>query len=142
MNLVSSILPTHNRRTFFAQSIQYFLRQEYSNKELIIIDDGSDCIRDLVPDNSQIRYFRLDHRHSIGAKRNLACHHANGDIIVHWDDDDWMAPWRISYQVASLLERNLDLCGLDRLFYFQPTSQSAWEYIYSGGARPWVAGNT
>jgi len=39
----------------------------------------------------------------VGAKRNLACDLANGDIIVHWDDDDWMADWRLSYQVEQLM---------------------------------------
>jgi ADP-heptose:LPS heptosyltransferase/SAM-dependent methyltransferase len=140
--LVSCILPTYNRRGFFARSIEYFLGQDYPHKELVILDDGSDCVRDLVPDHPQIRYFRLDRRQTIGAKRNLACQYAAGDIILHWDDDDWMASWRISYQVSQLLERNLDVCGLDRLCYFQPSSQNGWEYIYPGGLRPWVAGNT
>ncbi len=140
--LVSCILPTYNRRDFIAQSVRYFLRQDYPNKELLILDDGSDCVRDLIPDDPQIHYTRLDRRHTIGTKRNLACAQASGEIIVHWDDDDWMAPWRVSYQVAQLQERNLDLCGLDRLYYYQPSSENGWEYIYPGASRPWVAGNT
>jgi ADP-heptose:LPS heptosyltransferase len=141
-SLVSCIMPTCERRRFVSQAIEYFKRQDYADRELLILDDGSDCIRDLVPDHPQIRYIRLDRRHTIGAKRNIACEQAAGDIILHWDDDDWYAPWRISYQVSQLLEHNYDLCGLDRLFYYQPSSQSAWEYIYSSGSRPWVAGNT
>ena len=27
---------------------------------------------------------------SLGEKRNLACQEAQGSIIIHWDDDDWM----------------------------------------------------
>ena len=27
---------------------------------------------------------------------------ARGQIIAHWDDDDWSAPWRLGYQVAAL----------------------------------------
>ena len=138
----SCILPTYNRRAYLAQSVEYFLRQDYPNKELIIVDDGSDCIRDLVPDHPQVRYIRLERRHTIGAKRNLACEKATGEIILHWDDDDWYAPWRISYQVSQLLERRYDLCGLDHLYYYQPSTQSAWEYVYSAGSKPWLAGNT
>jgi len=140
--MVSCILPTYNRRPFIAQAIQCFLRQDYPHKELLILDDGTDCVRDLVPDRPAVRYIRLDRRHTIGAKRNFACEQAAGDIILHWDDDDWYAPWRISYQVSQLLEHDYDLCGLDRLHYYQPSTRSAWEYIYSGGSRPWVAGNT
>jgi ADP-heptose:LPS heptosyltransferase/2-polyprenyl-3-methyl-5-hydroxy-6-metoxy-1,4-benzoquinol methylase len=139
---ISCILPTHNRRAFLTQSLHYFLRQDHPNRELIILDDGTDCIRDLVPNDPQIRYIRLDRRLSVGAKRNFACEQAAGDIILHWDDDDWYSPWRISYQVSQLLERDLDVCGLDHLYYYQPSSGNAWEYIYPGGSRPWVSGNT
>ena len=49
--MVSCIMPTYNRREFIPNAIRYFLRQDYDNKELIIIDDGTDNIADLVPDS-------------------------------------------------------------------------------------------
>src|SRR5437879_2042071 len=109
---VSCILPTYDRRRFVAQSIRYFLRQDYPDKELIVVDDGvADSIGDLVPSDSAIRYVRLNQRLTVGAKRNLACREARGNIILHWDDDDWMADWRISYQVAQLTTSNSEVCG-------------------------------
>ena len=53
--LVSCIMPTYNRREFVPRAIRYFLRQDYANKELIIIDDGTDAIKDLVSDDERIR---------------------------------------------------------------------------------------
>lgn len=140
--LVSCIMPTHNRRRFAAQAIQYFLRQDYPHRELIIIDDGTDIVRDLVPDDPCIHYLRLDYKRTIGVKRNLACQEARGEIIVHWDDDDWMAPGRLSYQVENLLKEQADICGLDNVLYFDPQLERSWQYIYPKGGRPWVAGNT
>src|SRR5262245_16853127 len=96
---VTCILPTHNRRTFVVPAIKYFLRQDYQSKELIIIDEGATPIGDLTTIDNHIHYIRLDERIPLGAKRNLACRESRGEIIVHWDDDDWMAPWRLSYQV-------------------------------------------
>jgi hypothetical protein len=139
---ISCILPTYNRRAFLPRSIECFLAQDYASKELLILDDGSDCVRDLIPDDPRIRYTRLDRRHSIGAKRNLACQQASGDFILHWDDDDWNADWRISYQVSELFNSKAALSGLDRLLYYEPSSDSAWEYTYPRSNRPWVAGNT
>jgi len=70
--LVSCLMPTYNRRFFIPWAITYFLRQDYSDKELIIIDDGEDCIRDLVPvDRPCVRYYRLDAKISLGAKLNM-----------------------------------------------------------------------
>src|SRR5205807_10283597 len=58
--LVSCIMPTYNRRPFVPQAIQYFLRQDYINKELVIVDDGTDSVSDLVPAGERIRYIRLN----------------------------------------------------------------------------------
>jgi len=140
--LVSCILPTYNRRAFLIRSLDYFLGQEYPHKELIIVDDGPDSIRDLVPERPEIRYFRFDRRRTVGAKRNFACHEAAGEIIVHWDDDDWAAPWRIRYQVERLQASRASICGLDHLYYYEPATMRAWEYRYLENGRPWVSGNT
>jgi len=135
-------MPTYNRRKFVPLAIRYFLRQDYPNRELIIIDDGTDNIGDLVPDDPQVRYLRLGHKRTIGAKRNLACEEAKGPIIVHWDDDDWYAPRRISYQVRTLTEEQADICGLSKLFFYDPLANRSWQYVYPQGSKPWLAGGT
>ncbi|HLH37272.1 MAG TPA: class I SAM-dependent methyltransferase [Alloacidobacterium sp.] len=145
-SLVSCIMPTADRRTFIPQAIRHFLCQDYPNKELIILDDGADTIADLVPHDERIRYLRLDRKFSMGVKHNMACEMARGEIIVHWDDDDWASPQRISYQARELQEQSATtsqdtICGLSRVMFYDPRSQRAWEYQYPGG-RPWVLGST
>jgi hypothetical protein len=141
--LVSCIMPTANRRHFAPQAIRYFQRQDYPDRELIILDDGEESIADLIPADPRIRYERLDRRATIGAKSNLACELAGGEVIVHWDDDDWMAGWRLSYQVEAVLSHSPQtLCGLSRLYFFDPASGQAWQYVYVTADRPWVAGGT
>jgi filamentous hemagglutinin family protein len=140
--LVSCIMPTCNRRRFVPEAIRLFLTQDYPKKELVVLDDGEDNIADLIPNHPQIRYLCLDRRHSLGAKRNIACEAARGEIIAHWDDDDWYAPWRLSRQVAKIVRRGADLCGLARMLFFDPTAQWAWEYVYPTGAPSWVYGAT
>jgi glycosyltransferase involved in cell wall biosynthesis len=140
--LVSCIMPTCNRRPFVAQAIRYFMEQDYPNKELVIVDDGTDCISDLVPDSAQIRYIRLQGKHTLGAKRNLACREARGEIVLHWDDDDWMAGWRIRYQVECLLSEGADICGLDNIYFYDPARDRAWRYVYANQGRAWVYGGT
>ena len=140
--LVSCIMPTYNRRSFVPKAIAYFLRQDYAQRELIIVDDGTDPISDIVPQDQRIRYIRQEPKSTLGAKRNLACKEAKGEIIVHWDDDDWMAPGRLSYQVTSLLKEQADLCGLNTVLFYDPRAERAWQYMYPKGDRPWVAGGT
>jgi glycosyltransferase involved in cell wall biosynthesis len=140
--MASCIMPTADRRALVPQAIRHFLRQDYPNRELIIVDDGADSIADLIPRDERIRYLRLDRRLSMGVKHNLACEMARGEIIIHWDDDDWISPHRISYQVAELERQPAEtICGLSRIFFYDPQAQRAWEYQYPGG-RPWVIGST
>ncbi len=140
--LVSCIMPTANRRRFIPLAIRCFLQQDYPSRELVIVDDGSEPIADLLPEDPRIRYLRVDGRRSIGAKRNLACQEARGEFILHWDDDDWSAPWRLGYQLSALLRERTALSGLTRVLYHQPSSGRSWQYIYPHGQRPWLAGNT
>jgi ADP-heptose:LPS heptosyltransferase/SAM-dependent methyltransferase len=138
--LVSCIMPTSNRRRFLPRAIDYFLRQDYPSRELIIVDDGTDRVGDLVPCDPRIRYFQLPHSSSTGAKRNFACNLSKGTLIAHWDDDDWYASWRLTYQVEQLLAADVDICGLDRVLFYGPDEADAWEYVYPPGQRPWVYG--
>lgn len=135
-------MPTYNRRPFVAQAIHYFLQQDYSPRELIIVDDGPEPVQDLVQDDPRLRYLRPERKRTVGAKRNLACQEARGEVIVHWDDDDWMAPWRLRYQVENLRAAQADICGLDRVLFYDPHVERAWEYVYPKGDKSWVAGGT
>ncbi|MCA9936389.1 MAG: glycosyltransferase, partial [Anaerolineales bacterium] len=140
--LVSCIMPTFNRRQFVPLAIAYFLRQDYPNRELIVLDDGEDAVGDLVPDDERIRYVRLDERMSIGAKRNRGGAEARGPILASWDDDVWMAPWRLSYQVGALTEYEADVVGLDNVLHYDPFARRGWHSVRPSGRLPWMPGST
>jgi hypothetical protein len=61
---------------------------------------------------------------------------------MHWDDDDWMAPNRIRYQVGVLFETGADVCGLRTMLFHQPASGCTWLYEYPGRRRQWVTGGS
>jgi len=140
-SLVSCIMPTRNRRFFIKQSIKYFLNQDYENKELIIIDDGDDPVSDIIPCLPNIFYYRYNDRLTIGEKRNIGCEKANGDLIAHWDDDDWFSNQRLSIQIKYLLGSQSDICGFSDLYYYSPSHGFTWLYTYRGHDT-WIAGGT
>jgi glycosyltransferase involved in cell wall biosynthesis len=121
-------MPTRNRRGFVRQSITCFLRQDYAARELVIVDDGDDSVADLIPEDPRFHYLRLTERRSLGAKRNVGVGASRGDLIAHWDDDDWMASSRLSRQVHAIAEPGVLASGLSSVLVYRPVSGSAWLY--------------
>ena len=140
--VVSCVMPTSNRHWFGQRALAYFLRANDPEFELIVVDDGDEPFTVPSTGSGNIRCIRLERRASVGTKRNLACEHARGTFIAHWDDDDWYAPWRVRYQIEDLKRAGADVGGLDRLLYYEPLNERAWEYAHPRKRSAWVAGNT
>ena len=56
--LVSCIMPTCDRRGVRPARARVFPRQDYPNRELIVVDDGDDPVGDLVRGRAGVRYVR------------------------------------------------------------------------------------
>lgn len=140
--LVTCVMPTCDRHQFVPEAIRYLLRQDYPNLEIVIVDDGVAAVAPLLPQDSRFRLIRLPGKKNVGAKRNIACAAARGEFIIHWDDDDWYPPDRVTRQIEALRKGHADICGTSTLFYHDARSARAWRYYYKGSGRVWVAGNT
>lgn len=113
--MVSVCTPTFNRRPFIPIMFECFRNQTYpkSRIEWIIVDDGSDKIKDLIETSNipQIRYFEVNEKMTLGAKRNYMHKFARGDIIVYMDDDDYYPPDRVEHAVQRLESNKSALCA-------------------------------
>lgn len=143
--LISCIMPTFNRQRFIPQALKMFSAQTYPNKELVIVDDSTDHeTRDYMSGLSawpwNLRYHQVYTRVSVGTKRNLACEHARGSVIAHFDDDDWQNPHRLANQLRQL--KGFDLTGLDSQLYYRPEDSTAWRYTFWRDSRWYTIGNT
>jgi len=123
MPLVSVCTPTFNRRPFIPIMFECFRNQTYPKDriEWIIIDDGTDKIKDLVDSANipQIKYFQIDKKMTLGAKRNLMHEKSTGSILVYMDDDDYYPPERIQHAVEKLQERkDVLIAGSSELYIY------------------------
>src|SRR5262245_40359289 len=92
---VSCILPTRGRHDLATQAVECFASQTYPDKELIIVDDADDPsfrYGILRPDSL---YVTSIERLNIAAKRQLCCEYTTGDVIAHFDSDDYSDPRRL-----------------------------------------------
>ena len=126
--LISCIMPTHNRQTLIPVALKCYMSQDWPDKELVVIDDGNEnvgrLVKQVVPDAV---YIRLAEKQIIGTKRNLACEAASGEIICHFDDDDWSASGRIRDQVTRLLESGKQMTGYHSITYWNGIK--AYRYV-------------
>jgi hypothetical protein len=138
---VSVCTPTYNRRPFIPTMFECFKNQTYpkQNIEWIIVDDGTDTIEDLIQSSniSQIRYFTVPQKLTLGKKRNFTHSCCKGDIIIYMDDDDYYPPERISHAVETLMKNPLALCaGSSEIYTFFKEKDSRGRMIQFGPYGP------
>ncbi len=124
---VTCICPTTaSRLTWLAAALECFRAQTYPDLELIIVGDD-DSAASLVEGDHRIQLLVLPE--VVGVKRNFACAHAAGEVIVHWDDDDFSSPERIVFQVSRLQESGKSVTGFGSMKF---TDGEKW-WLYSEG---------
>ncbi len=103
--LVSCVCPTYGRAPdwlhLLEEAIESFLRQDWSDKELIVLNDARQ--QSLVCDAPGVHILNQSWRFgTLGAKYNAAIEYSRGELICPWEDDDISLPWRISKSIEAL----------------------------------------
>lgn len=90
---VSVILTTRDRPRFLKIALRCFQHQTYPNRELIVVDDGTDHpVNEAEIKALGGRLLRVPTGTTIGAKLNAGAETARGQLCQKMDDDDWYAP--------------------------------------------------
>jgi glycosyltransferase involved in cell wall biosynthesis len=100
--LVSCIMPTRNRRLFFQHALRAFDQQTWPTRELVVVDDGDDSVRDLCEGRADVRYVRLERGTPTGVKLNAGVAAATGTVVQRLDDDDYYAPRFVETSMRAL----------------------------------------
>jgi hypothetical protein len=128
---VSICTPTFNRRPFIQTMFECFKNQTYpkNRMEWIIIDDGTDKIKDLIDAANipQIKYFPYDTKMTLGKKRNIMHDKTIGDILVYMDDDDYYPPERVEHAVSMLSKSKAICAGASELYVYFNDIKQMWQ---------------
>lgn len=105
MNFISIIVPTYNRSSYIAESIESVLNQTYNESEIIVVDDGStdNTYSILAPyiKTNRLRYFRQPNT-GVSSARNLGISESKGQFIAFLDSDDKWLPNHLEDLVNAL----------------------------------------
>jgi glycosyltransferase involved in cell wall biosynthesis len=142
MPKISCLLVTADGRIEqFKRSFQCYVDQTYSNRELVIINDGSleyqHQMQAVIGDRKDVYPIFLDGRYKLGGLRNISIEACRGDLFVQWDDDDFNMPQRLmtQYHRLSRTPNRFSYLG-DQLHFYFPNQELYWESWYefhSGG---------
>ncbi len=101
--LVSVIIPTYNRAALIGEAIESALRQTYSAREVIVVDDGStdETLGVLARYGNAIHTVRTPNR-GCAAARNAGVRLARGAHLAFVDSDDVAPPEKLAIQVPVL----------------------------------------
>jgi glycosyltransferase involved in cell wall biosynthesis len=109
---VSVVLRTYNRSHLLSRAILSVLDQDYTDFELLIVDDGSTDGTDALVRrfaDPRIRYIRSPRNQGLGAARNLGIRESRGKYVAFLDSDDEWLPPKLSQQVDTLRQAPEDV---------------------------------
>jgi glycosyltransferase involved in cell wall biosynthesis len=97
MSLFSVIIPTYNRASLIAETLDSVFAQTFSDYEVIVVDDGStdDTTQVLEAYVDRVRLLRQATNKGPGAARNLGAAAAQGRYLAFLDSDDLWFPWTL-----------------------------------------------
>ena len=110
---VSIIVPVYNSEGTISRCLDSILKQEYTDFEALIIDDGSTDHSGDICDQYAARDERLRVIHKknsgVSASRNLALDLARGTYLQFLDSDDWITPNATKLLVEAALQYHCDM---------------------------------
>jgi len=101
--LISILVPAYNASRWIRDCLESALAQDWRNKEIIVVDDGSrDSTLEIAQSfaSSGVRVVTQEN-HGVCSARNRALRLSQGDYIQWLDSDDILAPDKISRQMES-----------------------------------------
>src|SRR4051812_32406172 len=97
MPFFSIVIPTFNRARLLREALESVFAQEFTDYEVLVVDDGStdDTQAELARHGERVRVLRQENQGQ-GAARNLGIEHATGSYVVFLDSDDVWFPWTLA----------------------------------------------
>ena len=116
--LISVVMPSLNQAKYIERSILSVLNQDYSNKELIIIDGGSKdgTIEILKKYNEYIKYWISEEDKGQSDALNKGFKICSGEIYCWLNSDDLFLPMAFSNAVIELSKKNKEICYGDWVY--------------------------
>jgi glycosyltransferase involved in cell wall biosynthesis len=120
MELVSAIIPAHNRPGMLKEAIESALAQSYEGMEILVVLNGGTPetieMAGRFCSNPRVRVVEMEGS-TLGAARNLGIERARGEWIAFLDDDDVWLPEKTAIQLAFARSTGADLVSCNFVYF-------------------------
>ena len=139
-NKVSVIIPIYNGEKYIENTVKGLLGQNYSNIEIILVDDGSKdnslvCCEQIAKTDERIIVCHQENQ-GPSAARNEGIRHATGEYILFSDIDDILLQNAIKENVEIAIRDQIDLVIFGFEYWFvedgNRTHPATLDYSFSG----------
>jgi glycosyltransferase involved in cell wall biosynthesis len=91
------IIPTYNRSAWLRQTLDSIFQQEFTDYEVIVVDDGStDNTREMLQEYGDRITLLTQKNGGPGLARNRGAGQAQGQYLAFLDSDDLWFPWTLA----------------------------------------------
>lgn len=129
---VSIIIPAYNAEKGLKECIGSIISQEYSNIEVIVVNDGStdktlEIAEKFSKQDSRIKVISIENS-GVSVARNTGLEQAIGEYVTFVDSDDELLPGAVSHMVQLQREYEVDIVSAEWAFvsptekYEKPTT--------------------
>jgi glycosyltransferase involved in cell wall biosynthesis len=111
--LVSVIIPAYNAAGWVNRAIDSALAQTYSQREILVVNDGStDTTAEVLAEYGEAIRVLNQPNGGLSSARNLGIIEAMGEFVAFLDADDYWLPEKLARQVACLQQKpSLGFCS-------------------------------
>jgi len=138
------LIPVYNRERFIGDAIDSVIAQEYSDWDVLVVDDGStdstvEAVKSRMPDD-RITLLQMKHG-GCAAANAIGIEHARGPVITNLDSDDKLMPDSLSTVLPAFDENPrlgyvwtnwIDSTGDKGTNDFLPCGKTLFEAVTSG----------
>jgi len=123
------IMPVFNREDCVERAIRSLQLQEFSNFELIVIDDVStdhtvDVVRRIAKTDARIKLIQMEVNRGPAVARNAGVDQARGTYIGVCDSDDFYLPGALKTFARHLAEGEVDVLAGNQFRWLQETQEA------------------
>lgn len=120
LELISVVIPSHNRVSFLKKAIETVLNQTWGNIEIIVVNDASTdatkyFLENISKKDKRIRYVNNSKSLGGAGSRNVGLALANGLYVAFLDDDDLWDKDKLEKQL-NLLKQNKEASAVSCSF--------------------------